>query len=1328
MRKLFSIVTLCTVILFSFSLQVYSGNQSIIVNKSKQSSLRLVQSSPEKLAYTSTVGEIEVSNIKTENGKYFRLSIDRFGKSSKEGYPELPVMHQLMEIPLNSKVEVEITNYNVEEFRLTDKGITSLLIPMQMSQPKCGDSKAFEINNNIYIKDNFYGEDLVSVDLLGVMRGVNIGRLNISPVSYNPVTNILKVVKDVEFVITFVDANLSLTTDLKLKTRSPYFTGIYNSLLNSQYNNLTRENFTTYPVSYVIVSDRMFESQLQPFIQWKKRKGFTVAEAYTDEIGSSLQQIKDYIQDLYDAGTPENPSPSFVLFVGDIAQIPAWNNGDGVTDRNYVEYTGDLFPEIFYGRFSAENTTQLQPYIDKTLMYEKYIMPASSYLDTVLLVSGVDGSYAQDWGNGQINYGTINYFNEEHDIYSNTYLYPASGSASAAIKQHVSDGITFGNYTAHCSPNGWADPSFVISDIPNLTNQDKYGLLIGNCCSSSEYQTDCFAEEILRAENKGCVGYIGGSNSTYWDEDYYFGVGVGTINENPPPYEETTLGCYDRSFHDHGEPFSDWFTTMDQIVFAGNLAVSESGSTREQYYWDIYNLMGDPSLMIYFSNPPVNPVAHEPFIMIGATSTTINAAPYSYVALNNNGENIVSTLANENGVAVLEFGSFTTPGTAELVITAQNFQPYIEDIQIFAPNGPFCIYENHTINDDSLGNGNGNAEYGEQVFINLSMVNYGNNDAVDVNVTISSVCADVLIEDAIDIFDTIEINEIVTNDNGLLIKLDDGIEDQTNMLFDIIAVDSQDSIWESQFEIIAFAPKLTPLELIIDDSFSGNDNGRLDPGEEAIVKIKTANTGHCVAYDVVASLLPYNPYITVLSGDTTIATLSTFGAVYPQFNVLVSNDAPEGILAEMRYQLTSGAYFVERPYYPKVGLIVEDWETGNFNKFNWQSDGDLPWSITDLYPFEGDFDVVSGEIGNNQTTEFWIQYQVMSPDSISFHKKVSSEVDFDFLQFYIDNELQEEWSGTTESWTRESYSVNPGMRKFRWVYEKDYSSIGGADKGWVDYIELPMMMITTVYAGPDNMVCENNIYQCSGSATNFDSIYWETSGTGVFDNVNTLAPIYTPSEDDILSKNVQLSLNLIDVDGVPASDTMNLGINYIPSTPSIPDGPEEVDLQIVSESEYTIEAVQDANAYSWVIYPEESGIISGTQTIGTVTWNNQYEGEAWIKVHAINNCGVSDYSDSLLVVVSNPVGLNNIENELTVSISPNPTKDIFVISLSPSFEDEATVKITNQLGSVVYSHNVLGVSGGTKLAINLEDQPAGLYLVETKTKSNNIISKLMIVK
>ena len=83
-------------------------------------------------------------------------------------------------------------------------------------------------------------------------------------------------------------------------------------------------------------------------------------------------------------------------------------------------------------------------------------MPDPAYLEEVLMISGVDAGMAPTYGNGQINYGTGYYFNEDHGIVSHTYLYPASDApgAAAAIIQDYNEGVGFANYTAHCSAAG----------------------------------------------------------------------------------------------------------------------------------------------------------------------------------------------------------------------------------------------------------------------------------------------------------------------------------------------------------------------------------------------------------------------------------------------------------------------------------------------------------------------------------------------------------------------------------------------------------------------------------------------------------------------------------------------------------------------------------------------------------------------------------------------------------------------------------------------------------------------------------------------------------
>ena len=70
---------------------------------------------------------------------------------------------------------------------------------------------------------------------------------------------------------------------------------------------------------------------------------------------------------------------------------------------------------------------------------------------------------------------------------------------------------------------------FEVSDISSLQNYDKFGVLIGNCCQSNKFDVaDNSVKDILRASNKVFIAYIGGSNNTYWDEDYWWAVGNAT--------------------------------------------------------------------------------------------------------------------------------------------------------------------------------------------------------------------------------------------------------------------------------------------------------------------------------------------------------------------------------------------------------------------------------------------------------------------------------------------------------------------------------------------------------------------------------------------------------------------------------------------------------------------------------------------------------------------------------------------------------------------------------------------------------------------------------
>jgi len=721
-------------------LQLKAAND-VTLNPGSINSFNVIKNTFQQLQVTNSISKFNTLWLSTEKGEFIELFAQGYAKSNVVGAPQLPVITKLIEVPAGATPQVKIVSYDVRDYNLADFGITQKLIPAQAPQSKSGDKVPFVMERSLYETNKFFGEKLANIEVAGYLRSVQLASLVISPVEYNPVTNTIRVYNNLVVEVQFLGGDKELSNQLKAKTRSAYFNGIYSDVINSQPFDAPLDTISTVPVKYVIVADPMFQAALQPFVAWKIKRGFQVIEAYTNNpaVGNTFTTIKAYLQNLYTSATVSDPAPTFVLFVGDVAQIPAFNCGGHVSDLYYCEYTGDYLPELYYGRFSANNLAELQPQINKTLQYEQYLMPDPTYLNEVFMVAGKDASYQMIWGHGAINFGTYNYLKATHNLTSHTYLQPepSGGNYSQNIRNNISAGVSYANYTAHGSPDGWADPGFSISQVANLQNADKYCLMVGNCCQTNSYNLNTFGEVLLRAANKGALGYIGASNNSYWDEDYWWGVGFGDIVANPT-YQNNGLGAYDRTFHDHGEPRAEWYSTMDQMVFAGNLAVQASNSSMKQYYWEIYCLMGDPSTMIYFSVPPPINVDFVPFIPLGAPTFEVQTEPYAYIGISKNNVLHGVAEADQNGLAIIDLLPFNDPGFANIVITKQNKEPYIDSVLIASPEGPYLVLDEYLVKDNG-GNSNQIPEFNEPLTIDLTIENFGNTDAINALTTLTSI-------------------------------------------------------------------------------------------------------------------------------------------------------------------------------------------------------------------------------------------------------------------------------------------------------------------------------------------------------------------------------------------------------------------------------------------------------------------------------------------------------------------------------------------------------------------------------------------------------------
>ena len=133
--------------------------------------------------------------------------------------------------------------------------------------------------------------------------------------------------------------------------------------------------------------------------------------------------------------------------------------------------------------------------------------------------------------------------------------------------------------------------------------------------------------------------------------------------------------------------------------------------------------------------------------------------------------------------------------------------------------------------------------------------------------------------------------------------------------------------------------------------------------------------------------------------------------------------------------------------------ISDDFESGDFTALDWQLSGSSNWTVVSDLVHQGVFAAKSGPITHNQTSSMEVTVDTTGFDKIQFARKVSSEYGYDYLKFYIDSYLQQQFSGEL-GWLVVEYSISPGVHTFRWQYYKDISISYGSDCAWIDDIRI----------------------------------------------------------------------------------------------------------------------------------------------------------------------------------------------------------------------------------------------------------------------------------
>lgn len=138
--------------------------------------------------------------------------------------------------------------------------------------------------------------------------------------------------------------------------------------------------------------------------------------------------------------------------------------------------------------------------------------------------------------------------------------------------------------------------------------------------------------------------------------------------------------------------------------------------------------------------------------------------------------------------------------------------------------------------------------------------------------------------------------------------------------------------------------------------------------------------------------------------------------------------------------------------YAQRADMIDDFETGDLTALEWNSYY-TSWTVVSDVIYEGGFSAKSAEITHNQSSYLYMIVDTTGFDRISFVCKVSSQLDWDWLIFYIDGAEQGRWSGE-QNWQEQSFSVTEGVHNIWWTFVDDASGLAGANAAWVDNVRL----------------------------------------------------------------------------------------------------------------------------------------------------------------------------------------------------------------------------------------------------------------------------------
>jgi len=594
-----------------------------------------------------------------------------WGRDAEVGSPDLPVLQLPLRLANGADASVTMVDATWRGVSPAERGLPELPLPAQPSLSKREGiaPPAFAYSAAAYARP------LAEPTTVGEpfdLRGAHGALLTVRPYRWDGATGQLLVAERITIQVTLRGGSTVDAREAFLRYRSQPFDRMAAEWFTNDAAYLAslglERGLPSLPVGYLIIAADTYEPLLSTLVEWKEAKGFVVTVAKTSVIGSTTTAIQNYIKNAYQTWPVP---PSYVLLVGDTDKIPAFigTGSTTATDLYYGAFIGsDYFPEISVGRLSGRSNADIQSEVDKITHYEQALFSNDTWTRKACFMASDDGSY-HGVAEGTHRY-VINRFMRPTGVQCDS-IWAYYGGDTQDVRTALNDGRMLAVYSGHGSTDSWAGPTFTQNDVRNLTNGEMVPFATSHACITGSYElAECFAETWVRVVNKGAVAFWGSSNYTYWDED-----------------DILERRMFDAIYLEHDYPVGAMTDRAKRQVYT-----YYSGGGNSRYYYECYNLFGDPSMDLWLQVPQTLTATHASAIPIGSAGFDVvvragsSAVDSALVCLRMPGSFQVTGYTDASGHVQLDLGGQVDQvGQAALTITAHNKRPLRESIPVVVP-------------------------------------------------------------------------------------------------------------------------------------------------------------------------------------------------------------------------------------------------------------------------------------------------------------------------------------------------------------------------------------------------------------------------------------------------------------------------------------------------------------------------------------------------------------------------------------------------------------------------------------------------------------------